>query len=102
MRPPPGEGRRVDAGTLGQFGWAALVSGGRRVLNVSATSTWQGDSYATFRTASGVCTYANVVLADTGSREQLMRDLTEWLTTRRGRAEVTRSAERGLRLRSCA
>ena len=102
VRPPPGEGRRVDSGTLGQFGWAALVSGGRRVLNVSATSTWQGDSYATFRTAGGVCTYANVVLSGTDSREQLIRDLAKWLTTRRGRAEVTRSAERGLRLRSCA
>lgn len=102
VRPPPGEGRRVDSGTLGQFGWAALVSGGRRVLNVSGTSTWLGDSYATFRTAGGLCTYGNVVLADTGSREQLLRDLAEWLTTRRGRAEVTRSAERGLRLRSCA
>ncbi len=102
VRPPPGEGRRVDAGTLGQFGWAALVSGGRRVLNVSATSTWLGDSYGTFRTAGGLCTYGNVVLADTESRDQLLRDLADWVAMRRGRAEVTRSAERGLRLRSCA
>jgi hypothetical protein len=101
VRPPPGEGRRVDAGTLGQFGWAALVSGGRRVLNVSATSMWLGDSYGTFRTAGGLCTYGNVVLADTESRDQLLRDLAGWVATRRGRAEVTRSAERGLRLRSC-
>jgi hypothetical protein len=101
VRPPPGEGRRVDAGTLGQFGLAALVTGGRRVLNVSSTSMWLGDSYGTFRTASGLCTYANVVLADTEAREQLARDLAGWLAARRGRAEVVRSAERGLRLRSC-
>ena len=102
VRPPPGEGRRVDSGTLGQFGWAALVSGGRRVLNVSATSKWLGDSYGTFRTAGGVCTYGNVVLADTEARDQLLRDLAGWVTARRGRAEISRSAERGLRLRSCA
>lgn len=102
VRPPPGEGRRVDAGTLGQFGLAALVTGGRRVLNVSSTSKWLGDSYGTFRTAAGLCTYGNVVLADTEARDQLLRDLAGWLTARRGRAVVTRSAERGLRLRSCA
>lgn len=102
VRPPPGEGMRVDAGTLGQFGVAALVTGGHRVVNVSSTSKWLGDSYGTFRTTNGLCTYANVVLADTQAREQLLRDLARWLATRRGRAEVVRSAERGLRLRSCA
>jgi hypothetical protein len=102
VRPPPGEGRRVDAGTLGQFGWAALVTGGRRVLNVSSTSKWLGDSYGTFRTAGALCTYGNVILADTAARDQLVRDLAAWLATKRGRAEVTRSADRGLRLRSCA
>jgi hypothetical protein len=101
VRPPPGEGRRVDAGTLGQFELAALVTGGRRVLNVCSTSKWLGDSYGTFRTAGGLCTYANVVLADTEAHDQLLRDLAGWLATRRGRAEVVRSAERGLRLRSC-
>jgi hypothetical protein len=91
----------VDAGTLGQFGLAALVTGGRRVLNVSSTSKWLGDSYGTFRTAGGLYTYGSVVLADTAARDQMIRDLSVWLATRRGRAEVTRSAERGLRLRSC-
>jgi hypothetical protein len=102
VRPPPGEGRRVDAGTLGQFGLAALVTGGRRVLNVSSTGKWRGDSYGTFRTAAGLCTYSNIILADSDARDQLLRDLARWLTTRRGRAQVTSSAERGLRLRSCA
>ena len=102
VRAPPGEGRRVDSGTLGQFGLAALVTGGRRVLNVSATSNWLGDSYGTFRTAGGLCTYGNVILADAAARDQLLRDLAGWVATRRGRAEVARSAERGLRLRSCA
>jgi hypothetical protein len=102
VRPPPGEGRRVDAGTLGQFGLAALVSGGRRVVNVSATSSWLGDSYGTFRSGRGLCTYGNVVLADTEAREQLVRDLARWVASRHGRAEVVRSADRGVRLRSCA
>lgn len=102
VRPPPGEGRRVDAGTLGQFGLAALVTGGRRVLNVSATSRWLGDSYVTFRSGRGLCSSVNVVLADGEARDQLLRDLGRWLASRRGRAEAVRSAERGLRIRSCA
>lgn len=102
VRPPPGEGKRVDAGTLGQFGLAALVTGGRRVLNAGAAGRWLGDSYGTFRTTRGLCTYGNVVLADAAAREQLVRDLARWVSTRRGRAEVVRNAERGIRLRSCA
>lgn len=101
VRSPPGEGQRVDAGTLGQFGLAALVTGGRRVVNVGAAGRWLGDSYGTFRTSRGLCTYGNVVLADTEAREQLVRDLARWVATRGGRAEVTRSSERGIRLRSC-
>ena len=101
VRAPPAEGRRLDAGTLGQFGLAALVTRGVRVANVSATSGWLGDSYVTFRSARGLCTYANVVVADTEAREQLVRDLASWLSTRQGRAEVLRSGERGIRLRSC-
>lgn len=102
VRAPPGEGRRVDAGTLGQFGLAALVTGGRRVVNAGAAGRWLGDSYGTFRTAGGLCTYGNIVLADTESREQLVRDLGRWVAARGGRAEVARSSDRGVRLRSCA
>ncbi len=50
----------------------------------------------------GLCTYVNIVLADPESREQLLRDLARFVVARGGRAEVTRSAERGIRLRSCA
>lgn len=102
VRPPPGSGQRVDAGTLGQFGLAALVTGGRRVLNAGAAGRWLGDSYGTFRSGQGLCTYANVVLADSASREQLVRDLARWVAGRGGRAEVVRSADRGIRLTSCA
>jgi hypothetical protein len=42
------------------------------------------------------------VLADTESREQLVRDLARFVAGRGGRADLTRSAERGVRLRSCA
>lgn len=102
VRAPAGEGQRVDAGTLGQFGLAALVTGGRRAVNAGAAGRWLGDSYGTFRTARGLCTYGNVVLADTEAREQLVRDLARWVAGRGGRAEVTRSGDRGIRLRSCA
>jgi hypothetical protein len=102
VRAPPGQGQRVDAGTLGEFGLAALVTGGRRVVNAGAAGRWAGDSYGTFRSGRTLCTYANVVLADTDSREQLVRDLARWVAARGGRAEVVRSAERGVRLRSCA
>jgi hypothetical protein len=101
VRPPPGAGRRVDAGTLGQFGLAALVTGGRRVANAGAAGRWLGDSYGTFQTGRGLCTYANVVLADSAAREQLIRDLARWVATRGGRAAVVRSADRGIRLTSC-
>jgi hypothetical protein len=102
VRAPPGEGQRVDTGTLGQFGLAALVTGGRRVVNAGAAGRWLGDSYGTFRIGRQLCTYGNIVLADTESREQLVRDLSRWVAARGGRAQVTRSADRGIRLRSCA
>jgi hypothetical protein len=102
VRAPPGEGQRVDAGTLGQFELAALVTGGRRAVNAGAAGRWLGDSYATFRIGRQLCTYGNIVLADTESREQLVRDLARWVAARGGRAQVTRSADRGIRLRSCA
>jgi hypothetical protein len=102
VRPPPGAGQRVDAGTLGQFGLAALITGGRRVVNAGAAGRWLGDSYGTFRSGQGLCTYANVVLADTASREQLVRDLARWVAGRGGRAAIARSADRGIRLTSCA
>ena len=102
VRPPPAEGQRLDGGTLGQFGLAALVTRGLRVANVSAASGWLGDSYVTFRSARGTCLAANVVVADAEQREQLVRDLSAWLSARRGKATVERSGERGVRLRSCA
>jgi len=102
VRAPPGQGQRVDAGTLGEFGLAALTTGGRRATNAGAAGRWIGDSYGTFRTDRGLCTYVNIVLADTESREQLMRDLAGFVASRGGRADVTRSADRGVRLRSCA
>ena len=102
VRAPPGQGQRVDAGTLGEFGLAALVSGGRRVVDAGAAGQWLGDSYSTFRTAQELCTYSNIVLADSDAREQMVRDLSHWVAARRGRAAIVRSADRGIRLRSCA
>lgn len=101
VRAPAGEGQRLDAGTLGRYGLAALVTGGQRVLNAGAAGRWLGDSYGTFRSAAGVCTYANVVVADSEAREQLVRDLARWVAGRGGRAGLTRSADRGVRFRSC-
>jgi hypothetical protein len=102
VRPPPGEGQRVDTGTLGEFGLAALITGGRRATNAGAAGRWLGDSYGTFRTGDGLCTYVNIVLADTESREQLMRDLTRFVASRSGQAAVVRSSDRGVRLRACS
>lgn len=102
VRPPPGQGQRVDAGTLGEFGLAALITGGRRATNAGSAGRWLGDSYGTFRTGQRVCTYVNIVVADTESREQLVRDLGRFVATRGDRAAVLRSADRGVRLRSCA
>jgi hypothetical protein len=99
VRAPPGEGTRVDAGTLGQFGLAALVTGGRRVANAGSAGRWLGDSYGTFRSGRRLCTYLNVVLAEPEAREQLVRDLARWAAARR--AELVRSADRGLRIRAC-
>jgi hypothetical protein len=96
---PPGEGTRVDAGTLGQFGLAALVTGGVRVTNAGSAGQWRGDSYGTFRAGRSTCTYVNVVLADPDAREQLVRDLARWAAARK--AQVSRSAERGVRIRAC-
>jgi hypothetical protein len=101
VRAPAGEGQRVDAGTLGEFGLAALITGGRRATNAGAAGRWLGDSYGTFRIGQGLCTYVNVVLTDGESREQLMRDLGRFVASRGGRAGVLRSADRGVRLRSC-
>ena len=72
------------------------------MVNVGAAGRWLGDSYGTFRSGQGLCTYANVVLADTASREQLVRDLARWVAGRKGKAEIVRSADRGIRLSSCA
>jgi hypothetical protein len=102
VRAPAGEGQRVDAGTLGEFGLAALITGGRRATNAGAAGRWLGDSYGTFRTAQGLCTYVNVVLADSESRDQLMRDLGRFVAGRGGRAAVVRSADPGVRLCTCS
>jgi hypothetical protein len=81
---------------------AALITGGRRSTNAGAAGRWLGDSYGTFRTGQGLCTYVNIVAADIESREQLLRDLDRFVAMRGGsRAAVTRSADRGVRLRSC-
>lgn len=101
VRAPAGEGQRVDAGTLGEFGLAALITGGRRATNAGAAGRWLGDSYGTYRTGQDLCTHVNILLADSESREQLMRDLGRFVASRGGRAAVVRSADRGVRLRSC-
>jgi hypothetical protein len=72
------------------------------VVNAGAAGRWLGDSYGTFRTAAALCTYVNVVLVDSDAREQMMRDLVQFVAASGGRAEATRSADRGIRLRSCA
>ena len=101
VRPPPGEGQRVDAGTLGEFGLAALITGGRRATNAGAAGRWLGRQLRDLPDQPRLCTYVNIVLADTESREQLLRDLGALRGGPRRPGRVARSADRGVRLRSC-
>jgi len=78
-----------------------LATRGRRATNPGAAGRWLGDSYGTFRIGQSLCTYVNIVLADTESREQLVRDLDGFVASRGDRAVVLRSADRGVRLRAC-
>jgi hypothetical protein len=101
VRPPAAVGARVDEGSLGQFGLAMLVSRGRRVLNVSATSQWVGDSYVTFRSGQGFCTYDNVVLNTAAARDQIFLDLAPLARNPANRTRIEKSAERGVRVQAC-
>lgn len=71
---PTVPGAVVDAGSLGRFGWAMVLSGGRRVLDVGAAAAVVGDAYATFGSASGYCTWGSVVV-EAGAQQQLLTDL---------------------------
>jgi hypothetical protein len=101
VRAPAAAGQRVDAGSIGQFGLAMLVTGGRRLTNVSSASQWAGDAYITVRTGAGFCTYDNVILASTGARDQLYGDLLPYAGNPANRARITKSADRGLRIQAC-
>jgi hypothetical protein len=101
VRPPAATGARVDEGSLGQFGLAMLVSRGRRLLNVSATSQWVGDSYVTFRSGRGFCTSDNAVLNTGVARDQLFLDLASLARNPTNRARIEKSGERGIRLQAC-
>ncbi|HVQ92188.1 MAG TPA: hypothetical protein VMU51_14225 [Mycobacteriales bacterium] len=101
VRAPAAEGTTVDQGSLGQFGLALLISHGRRVANVSATSQWVGDSYVTFRSGRGFCTYDNVVMNTSAARDQLFTDLAPLAQIPANRTRITKSSERGVRLQAC-
>ena len=107
------------AGTAGRTGAAgAGTAGGRRdagrVRAGGARQRWpargrRGRGRAVARRqlqhvphGPELCTYSNIVLADSDAREQMVRDLSRWVAARRGRAAIVRSADRGIRLRSCA
>jgi hypothetical protein len=101
VRAPAVAGARVDGGTLGQFGLAMLVSGGRRLTNVSGASQWAGDAYVTVRSGRGYCTYVNLVLATTTAREQIYGDLLPYVRNPANRARLAKSTDRGVRLSAC-
>ena len=75
VRPPQADGPQVDAGTLGRFGLAMLATRGARVLDASASATWQGDAYVTFRSGGGYCTKVSLLVGDPGDQQQLRTDL---------------------------
>jgi hypothetical protein len=101
VRAPAPGGARVDAGTLGQFGLAMLVSGGRRLTNVSGAAQWAGDAYVTVRSGRGYCTYVNIILTTATARDQVFGDLLPYVRNPANRAAVAKSADRGLRLSAC-
>jgi hypothetical protein len=101
VRAPTAAGQRVDAGSIGQFGLAMLVTGGRRLTNVSSASQWAGDAYITVRTGAGFCTYDNVILTSTAARDQLYGDLLPYVGNPANRARITKSADRGVRIQAC-
>jgi hypothetical protein len=101
VRAPAAGGARVDAGTLGQFGLAMVLSGGRRLANVSGASQWAGDAYVTVRSGHGYCTYVNVILTTATARDQVFGDLLPYVRNPANRARVAKSADRGLRLSAC-
>jgi hypothetical protein len=67
VRAPAGEGQRVDAGTLGEFGLAALITGGRRATNAGGAGRWLGDSYGPFG-PGGACAPTSTSCWRTASR----------------------------------
>ncbi|MEN3359622.1 MAG: hypothetical protein V7637_3604 [Mycobacteriales bacterium] len=101
VRPPAAEGTTVDQGSLGQFGLAMLISHGRRVGNVSSTSQWVGDSYVTFRSGRGFCTYDNVIMNTSAARDQLFTDLAPVARNPTNRSRIAKNSERGIRLQAC-
>jgi hypothetical protein len=75
VRAPQAGGTVVDAGTLGRFGLAMLITRGGRVLDAGASGSWQGDAYVTYRSGGGYCTRLSVVLGEAGAQQQLRTDL---------------------------
>ena len=106
---PLGRAAAAGRGAAGRRRARSASSGWRRWSPAAAgcsTSAPPASGWATATAPSGrpagCARTATSILADTAARDQLLRDLAGWVATRRGRAEVARSAERGLRLRSCA
>jgi hypothetical protein len=68
---------------------------------VSAASQWVGDSYVTFRSGRGFCTYDNIVLSTAAARDQLFLDLAPLARNPANRTRIDKSADRGVRLQAC-
>lgn len=75
VRPPQAAGPEVDTGTLGRFGLAMLTTRGARVLDASASASWQGDAYVTYRAGGGYCTRLSILVGDATAQAQLRTDL---------------------------
>lgn len=75
MRVPPGQGRRVDEGVLGELGLALLL-GNDPLEPGGAQESWRADRYGTYQTRDRTCTVADVE-TDAAGRAGLVQALSE-------------------------
>lgn len=75
VRPPEHAGPTIDGGSLGQFGLAMLVTGGRSYANAAEADSWQGDSYVTYRSGGRTCVADTMLVRGGVARDQLIAQL---------------------------
>lgn len=99
VRDPETDGAVVDRGSLGVFGLAMLLSHGRSYLDTGVSGQWQGDQYATVRSAKQTCVLDTVLVGSEVGRDQFAHQLGSALGTR-GTVAAS-DLDNSVTLRSC-